>query len=192
MARRLATKEEAFAQRAVRTHGTLRILRDGRLVFGPGPGPDPSLEFRVSRYHLEGSGRWLYDSANYHVDVRQAGKSVLFLIVTRSRVRGASYNFTLEPHELRRGVASLRAFGRGVERWLAPGLERTRWSLQQGNGNPELLKVIPELLRSLRSVPRAVPPLATTAEEDTRVRMPPGKTNTATQPRKSQPRQRAR
>jgi hypothetical protein len=158
MARRLATKEEAFSERAVRTHGTLRILRDGRLVFGPVPGPDPSLQFRVSRYHLEDADRWVYDSANYHVDVRQADKSVLFLVVARSRVRGASCNFTLEPHELRRGVASLRAFGRGVERWLAPGLERTRWSLQQGNGNPALLKVIPGLLRSLQGVPRAVPP----------------------------------
>jgi hypothetical protein len=136
------------------------------------------------RVHGEGNGVYIYDSSNYSVDVRLNQETVLFLVVNRSRVRAATVPFLLEPRTLRAAVRYIRAEGNGVERWLAPGLERTLWDLKRGHGNPALLNVIPGLLRSLQDIPRPVPPVDWSTWDETMTTAKTSKAGT-TQPRKA-------
>lgn len=101
---------------------------------------------------------WVYDSANYAAHARWASNTdpqcepLLTIYVARSRAVSACFNIDLPADALREAVADLRAAGGGIERWLVPGLEATRQIVSNGQaGNPEFVKAIPELLRSLRS-----------------------------------------
>jgi len=152
MARRIVSKEEA---ERTRTYGSIRILRDGRVRFSAAPGPVPSLEFSVQRHHWQEPGLYVYDSASYGIAACRNGETLLSLFVGRSRVESACFNINLDAATLRRAVADLLKTGNGVERWLAPGLERMREGLTKLGRNPRALKAIPGLLASLRDVPVA-------------------------------------
>lgn len=104
----------------------------------------------MNRYHRD-SGRWFYDSSNYSISARRAGSLVFLIYLARSRVVSTCFEVNLSVSGLQQAVEDLRAFGHGLERWLAPGLEATERILSRGMaGNPELLKVIPRVLTSLQ------------------------------------------
>ena len=143
MARKIVSRAEAAVERR---YGHIRILADGRVRFSAEPGPVPELEFVVQRHHWS-PPVWIYDSAKYAIDARRNGESLLFLFVSRNRVRSASFNLTLEPSAFRAAVADLRESANGVERWLAPALRAAERIVSEGKlGDPALLDVIRELL----------------------------------------------
>jgi hypothetical protein len=152
MARRVVSNKEA---RRSRLYGSVLVLRDGRVRFSAEPGPVRSLDFSVQRHHWEEPDVWVYDSERYGIDVRRNGEATLLLFVKRSRVWSACFSYILTPEALRRAVADVRKHGNGVERWLAPALIRTQYSLTKLGSNPALLAVIPKLLRSVRDLPVA-------------------------------------
>ena len=159
MARKADATEQAVEEWR---YGGIQILEDGRVRFGVEHGPVPSIEFRVQRR-----------STGKALDALWNGEVVLMFFLNRSRVVSACFNITLDPATLRRAVADLRKTGNGVERWLAPALEWTQVGLRQLGRNPEALKAIPGLLRSLQGVPRAFPPPAERADRgDTRAKKP--------------------
>lgn len=160
MARKGSRPEEA--PEAERTYGSIRILRDGRVRFSASPGPVSTLGFRI-QHHSEGPHA--DDPGYYVIDAQRDEELLLMLFVADERIESAYFNIMLEPASLRRAVVDLRKMGKGIERWLAPALECTQAGLSQLGRNPQALKVIPGLLRSLRDVPRAAPPSQWTAED---------------------------
>lgn len=155
--RRISQKEALVQYR----YGSLRIFRDGRVRLSARTLPDvPELDFSA-HYGVEvGNGTYIDDRANYSIYARWPGNSSFFILyLTRHHVASACFDLRLSPDELRRAVSLLRQAGGGIERWIAPGLEWTQRSLVgAGSKHPETVTIVPELLESVRDLPRAVPP----------------------------------
>jgi hypothetical protein len=129
----------------------MRILRDGRVRFSAWTLPGlAQLDF-TAIYH---AGRVEPD---YEVSVHWQGKPIFLVYVTRHRVASTCFAYPLTADELRQAVAVIRDAGNGLERWIAAGLEWTQASHAQTGRNPEALKEIPALLRSVRDLPVAEP-----------------------------------
>lgn len=141
-------------------YGSIRILRDGEVRFSAKTTPGlPELDFSVSYVTALGHGVYIEDRANYVIDARWPGNSSFFvLFVDQRRVRSACFNFALSPDELRRAVGLLRRAGRGLERWIIPGLEMVQRSLsERGARFPEMPRIITDLIESVRDLPVAEP-----------------------------------
>jgi hypothetical protein len=128
------------AQRIFRRFGSIQILRDGRVRFSSRCFPDlPHLGF-LAREDL--------------IDVERAGRKALYIWLDRNRVGTVCFAFTLGPDALRELVSELRRAGRGLERWIVPGLEYTQANIR-GDANPDTCGILPELLESCRDLPVA-------------------------------------
>ena len=140
-----------------RWYGSIRILTDGRVRFSSEPGRRvPTIRFSVQRHTCELDGRWVYDfrySASRHVETAWQCCSCSAEGAACGRLALAMF-LTLT---LSKAVPDLLKFRSGVERWLAPALERTRQSLTKLGSNPALLKAIPAVLRSLEGIPQGRP-----------------------------------
>ena len=83
----------------------------------------------------------------------------MFLYLRRRRVLSACFVYLLAPEKFREAVAELRTVRGGLERWIVPALERTQADLLAlkvpGHPGNELVKIIPELLKSCRELPVA-------------------------------------
>jgi len=132
-----------------RRYGSIRILRDGRVQFSEWtlPGRD-DFSFTVV------PGR---NGTRLSISVSKSGRTVLFLFMTRGRVTSAGFPYDLRPEELREVVSDLRAVGRGIERWIVPGLEQSQASSTLQKDHPETLKVVSELVASVGDLPVAEP-----------------------------------
>jgi len=90
-----------------------------------------------------------------HVTVDIAGRSVLDLDLSRGRMVGACFRFSLTPDELRSVVADLRSAGSGLERWIVPALEFTHSTRGFKKSNPKSHAIVPKLLKACRDLPIA-------------------------------------
>jgi len=169
-----------------RWFGRFRVLPDGRLRFSPWSYREtPYVSLKV---------------ANDRITVVSAGLMVMFLYLERNRIVSACFLFDLTPEQLRTAVADLRDARQGLDSWVVPALEYTYAVSTAREDNPEMFKVILELLESCRDLPVAkqwqrsraqyfvnqgVTPPELSTKGSTPARKPRRK---ATQPRKTAPR----
>jgi hypothetical protein len=89
------------------------------------------------------------------ITVETSGQQVLFLYLSRGRVKSACFPYDLTPEQLRGAVSDLRKAGNGIERWIVPGLEFTPLARAFREDNPAAYAIVPELLDSCRGLPVA-------------------------------------
>lgn len=138
--------------------GSIHVLPNGRLRFSAWTLPGlPHLDFVANHWSFPEDGP-VYDPANYHVTAHLRGQPVFFLHIKKRRVESALFAYNLTSDTLREAVAALRDAGNGIEQWITPGLAHMQADLTEMPPDPhrEALKaIIPELLRSVRSIPIA-------------------------------------
>ena len=131
---------EYRALKKSRWFGSFRVRPDGRLSFSP----------------------WSYSDLSYvainvagqQANVLVGGRSVMLLYLERNRIVSACLVATLDPEGVRTAVAALRNANPGLDSWVVPALEYNfAWSSVRED--PEMFKVIRELLESCRDLPVA-------------------------------------
>lgn len=128
-------------QRIYRRFGSMRILRDGRVRFSARCFPElPHIGF-LTRDDM--------------IDVERADRVVLYIWLDRGRVGSFCFAYDLPPDILHELVWELRKAGRGLERWIVPGLEYTQRSNALKNDNPATYALISELLKATKDLPVA-------------------------------------
>jgi hypothetical protein len=131
------TRSDSF-----RLYGSIRVLRDGQVRFSPWTFPFLSyLSFMVEN--------------DDYISVEMAGRSVLELDLRKGRIISANFRYDLTPDQLRKVVATLRAAGNGLERWIVPALEYTSMSGTFREKYAATYAIVPELLKSCRDLPVA-------------------------------------
>lgn len=139
-------------------YGSMRVLRDGRVRFSAWTFPSlRDLEFLVVPYQTVDDYRPRYVPHDHGIDIRLRCQSLILLGLHRHRVQSACVAFNLLPEGLREAVAVLRRAGNGIESWIVPALEYTQGALFRTDDKNKraLLRIIPELLESVRDLPVA-------------------------------------
>jgi hypothetical protein len=131
---------EAIPLDRARWYGSLRLLHDGRM--------------RFSHWSYKGLPHvTLQVVTDGKINVYSAGLAVMYLYPLRNRILSACFPFTLKVEQLRSAVAELRDARGGLDSWVIPALEMSYPQVMRIN--PDVFKVIPELLASCRGLPVA-------------------------------------
>jgi len=126
--------------RRSRWFGSFRIRPDGRLDY--------------SQWSYLDASHVALKVANDLITVVSGGLMVMLLYLERNRIVSACFPATLEPDQLREAVAELRDASHGLDSWVVPALEYNYgWSSVRED--PEMSKVVLELLASCRNLPVA-------------------------------------
>lgn len=134
----------AAQQPRTRWFGSVRVRRDGHLVFSP-------LTFK-GLDHVS-----IWDKSPDSVSVLVGGRDVMLLYLWRRRIVSACFNYMMTADQLCEAVSTLQGVSGGLEGWLIPALEWTQADLAGAKKPrphwPDLVALIPHLLEFCRALP---------------------------------------